>query len=74
METQTELQALQNAANATNIEDIKVSEFEPLDKRKSVKKYIVNVPKGGAISPILDYEQMNHFLHGMNKAIKLTSK
>jgi hypothetical protein len=62
-----EIQALQNAANATNLEGIKISEFEPLDKRKSVKRYIANLPKGGAISPILDYEQMNYYLLGMIK-------
>lgn len=74
METQTELQALQNAANATNIEGIKVHEYLMDDKRKTIKKYFVNVPNNGTISPKLDYEQMNHFLIGMIKAIKLTSK
>lgn len=74
METQTELQSLQNAADATNLEGIKVDEFAPLDKRKSVKRYIINLPKQGAISPILDYEQMNYFLHGMIKYKHLTNK
>lgn len=69
-----ELQSLQNAADATNLEGIKVHEYLTNDKRKTTKKYFANVPNNGTISPILDYEQMNYFLHGMIKYKHLTNK
>lgn len=60
----TEQQALQNAANDLNIE---IKEHFAGDKRKTIKKYFA-VIFGASVSPILDYEQMNHFLLGYRKA------
>jgi len=73
METQTELQALQNVANATNIIGLTIYERLTNDKRRTTKKYFAHISEYGTISPNLDYEQLNHFLHGMNKGIKLTN-
>lgn len=59
-----ELQALQNAAN-----DIGLTIYEkPLhDKRRTVGRYFAN--KGDeTVSPVLDYEQLNHFLLGWIRA------
>lgn len=62
----TEINALQNAANEINL--VIVEKYEQ-DKRKSVKKYFANLG-AKTVSPILNYEQMNHFLLGWINAIK----
>lgn len=56
----TELEALQNAANLI---DLVIHEKFIEDKRKTLKKYFAQSEKE-TVSPVLDYEQMNHFLHG----------
>ena len=63
----TEIQALQNAAN--NIECF-VHQKHDTDKRKTLKKYFLT-QNGVTVSPILDYNQLNHFILGW---IKGTSK
>ena len=65
----TEIEALQNAANSCNIEALKVNTKYFEDKRKSIQKYFLTI-NGVSISPILDYEQMNHFILGFSKAMK----
>lgn len=62
----TEFQALQNAANSLNIEGLIIHERQPNDKRNTVKKYFLQ-HGGRTISPNLDYDQMNHFILGMNQ-------
>ena len=60
----TELKALQNAANDLNLT---IREFYQQDKRKTINKFYAcsgNV----SISPVLDYDQLNHFLLGYRKA------
>jgi hypothetical protein len=69
-----EIEALQNAANATNLEGIVVHEYLIQDKRKSIKRYFVNLTNHGTISPNLDYEQMNHYLLGMIRMNKIINK
>lgn len=56
----TEIQALQNAATELGLT---IHEKFMEDKRKSVKKYFA---QNGieTVSPVLDYEQLNHFLLG----------
>ena len=68
METLTELQALQNAANFFN--GI-VHEYYQEDKRRTTKKFYLTL-WGSSLrtSPVLDYEQMNHFILGYRAAIK----
>jgi len=63
----TEIQALQNFGDNLNIE---IREMMAEDKRKTIKKYIA-VLKNASISPQLDYEQMNHFLLGYSRALKI---
>jgi hypothetical protein len=70
----SEIEALQNAANATNLKGLVVHEYLHQDKRKSIKKYFVKLANNGTISPILDYEQMNHFLLGMISMNKIINK
>jgi hypothetical protein len=63
----TEIQALQNFGDNLNIE---IREMMAEDKRKTIKKYIA-VLKNASISPQLNYEQMNHFLLGYSRALKI---
>lgn len=56
----TELEALQNAANSLEID---IKEKQEQDKRKTVNRFFAMF-KGKSVSPVLDYEQMNHFLLG----------
>jgi len=69
MNTITELQALQNAANVIGLT---VYEKCQNDKRKTLKRYFAN--RGDeTVSPVLDYEQLNHFLLGWIKCKRITS-
>lgn len=65
-----ELHLLQNAADYVGC---KVVEHHFDDKRKSIERYFLT-HDNVRISPILDYEQMNYFLHGMIKYKHLTNK
>jgi hypothetical protein len=63
METNTEIQYLQNAADDLGLV---VHEKAIDDRRKKVKRYFAN--KGNeTVSPVLDYEQLNHFLAGWRR-------
>jgi hypothetical protein len=62
-----EIQALRNFGNNLNIE---IREMLLEDKRKTIKKYIA-ISNGASISPQLNYEQMNHFLLGYSRALKI---
>jgi hypothetical protein len=66
MKTTEELQALQNSAENLKIEGLNVVEFLPSNRRVGVKKYTLSL-KGTGISPVLDYDKMNHFLLGMHR-------
>lgn len=63
----TEHEALQNAANGIGLT---VHEKHTQDKRKTVGRHFLTDQNGTTISPILDYEQMNHFILGWSKALK----
>ena len=69
----TELEALQNHVENLKIEGLSIKEWQELDKRKTLKKYIVSI-NSQSVSPILDYENMNVFLLGLGKAEKIKSK
>ena len=60
----SELEALQNAANEIGLT---VYEKFTQDKRQTVKRYFAQRGKE-TVSPVLDYEQLNHFLLGWIKA------
>ena len=74
-ETITELQALQNAVDYHNLTDLKIHEKYFEDKRKTTKMYFLHNEKTGeTISPVLDYENLNHFIHGYTKAFETYKK
>lgn len=61
----TELEALQNAADGVGLI---VNEKYIQDKRKTVKKYFLWHGRHGTVSPVLNYDQMNHFILGWIRA------
>lgn len=66
----TELQALQNSADDLGLT---VHQKYINDKRKTIGLYFAN--KGNeTVSPVLDYEQLNHFLLGWRKCLKQLNK
>jgi hypothetical protein len=67
-----ELTALQNATSSIRVFGIKVNEKYIEDKRKKKKMYFLTI-FGNSISPVLDYDNMNHFILGFSKAITLTN-
>ena len=66
----TKLEALKNIAQSTGIKDVSVFEWSPTDKRKTVKTYIFSIPQVYT-SPMLDYDNMNHFILGFTQAQRL---
>ena len=58
-----EINALQNAANGIGIV---IHEKIEQDKRKTIIRFFAAY-NGVSVSPVLDYEQMNHFLLGWIK-------
>lgn len=70
---QTELESLQNAANY--FRNLEVRQYHAEDKRKTMKRYFLVINDGQkpatTISPVLDYEQLNHFILGMIKLHQL---
>ena len=71
METITQLEALNNAVSYFGFKNIIMHEKQYSDKRKKVRKFFL---QDGAktISPVLDYNEMNHFILGMGTMQKLT--
>ena len=70
METITQLEALNNALQYFGLKNINIHEKQYSDKRKKVSKFFL---QNGAetISPVLDYNEMNHFILGMGTMQKL---
>lgn len=66
----TELESLQNAIISGNLQNLMVYERPFEDKRKTNKKYYLTL-NGATISPTIDYDNMNHFILGFSKAVKL---
>jgi hypothetical protein len=62
-----EIQALQNFADKLNM---KVRNQFVDDKRRTIKKYFLVRADGLCISPVLDYENLNHFMLGWNNCLK----
>ena len=71
METNTQLEALNNSISYFGLKNIILHEKQYSDKRKKVSKFFLQY---GAkmISPLLDYNEMNHFILGMVTMQKLT--
>ena len=71
METITQLEALNNAISHFGLKNIILHEKQYSDKRKKVSKFFL---QDGAktISPLLDYNEMNHFILGMGTMQNIT--
>ena len=71
METNTKLEALNNGLIYFGLKNVILHEKQYRDKRKQVSKFFL---QDGAkiISPVLDYNEMNHFILGMGTMQKLT--
>ncbi len=71
METNTQLEALNNAVSYLGLKNVILHQKQYSDKRKKVSKFFL---QDGAktISPVFDYNEMNHFILGMVTMQKLT--
>lgn len=68
-----ELEALQNAVTSVNLEGLKIRQVYSEDNRKKINRFTLDL-NGLVISPVLNYDKMNHFILGFSKAKKLLSK
>ena len=71
MKTISQLEALNNALNSFGLENVILHEKQYSDKRKKVSKFFLQ-QGAKTISPVLDYNEMNHFILGMGTMQKLT--
>ena len=71
METKTQLEALNNSLSYFGFKNINLYEKQYNDKRKKVSKFFLQ-QGAETISPVLDYNEMNHFILGMGIMQKLT--
>ena len=71
METITQLEALDNSLIYFGLKNIILHEKQYSDKRKKISKFFLQQGEK-IISPVLDYNEMNHFILGMGTMQKLT--
>lgn len=62
-----ELESLNNLVKSIGLDNLAVYEKPFHDKRRSIKKYFVNIGNA-TISPTLEYENINLFLLGFYNA------
>ena len=72
MKTITQLEALNNALSYFGLKNIILHEKQYSDKRKKVSKFFLQQGEK-RISPLLNYNEMNHFILGMGTMQKLTN-
>ena len=72
METNKQLEALNNAVVNMNLEGLEVLQYIQHDNRKKIGKFFLRL-NGNSISPILNYNEMNHFILGMGTMQNLTN-
>ena len=72
METITQLEALNNALSYFGFKNVILHEKQYNDKRKKVSKFFLQQGVK-TISPVLDYNEMNHFILGMGAMQELTN-
>ena len=72
METNTQLEALNNALSYFGFKNVILHEKQYSDKRKKVSKFFLQ-NGSETISPVLDYNEMNHFILGMGTMQKITT-
>lgn len=70
MNKEAQHEALNNAVRSTGIADLVVHYKFEHDGRKKVPKFFLMLGSS-SISGVLDYKEMNHFILGFSKAIKL---
>ena len=63
-----ELQALKNAAANVNLF---VFEAPQTDRRIKERKYFLTTAELKTVSPVLNYDRLNHFIFGFIEAYKL---
>ena len=71
MKAQQQMEALQNALNSFGLTNVILHEKQYSDKRKKVSKFFLQ-QGAETISPVLDYNEMNHFILGMGTMQRLT--
>ena len=71
MNAQQQREALENALNWFGLKNIILHEKQYSDKRKKVSKFFLQ-QGAKTISPVLDYNEMNHFILGMGTMQILT--
>ena len=71
METNTQLDALNNSLSYFGFKNINLHEKQYSDKRKKVCKFFLQQGVK-TISPVLNYNEMNHFILGMMTMQNLT--
>jgi hypothetical protein len=62
-------EALQNAADVVGL----IVHIQPPHDKRNKKGYFYCTLYGTSISPVLDYSNLNHFILGYIKAIKLNN-
>ena len=72
METITQLEALNNSLSYFGLKNINLHEKQYSDKRKKVRKFFLQQGEN-RISPVLNYNEMNHFILGMSIMQNLTN-
>lgn len=68
-----QIRSLENALKSIHLYGLELHAKNEHDKRKTVPKFFLTI-HGNSISPVLDYDRMNHFLLGFMKASKLLAK
>ena len=71
MNAQQQREALENALSYFGFKNVILHEKQYSDKRKKVSKFFLQQGEE-TISPVLDYNEMNHFILGMSTMQKLT--
>ena len=69
MNKEAQHEALNNAVRSTGIADLVVHYKFEHDGRKKIPKFFLMLGST-SISPVLDYDKMNHFIWGMITSIK----
>ena len=72
METSTQLDALNNSLSYFGFKNINLYEKQYSDKRKKVSKFFLQ-QGSKTISPVLNYNEMNNFILGMEAMQNLTN-
>ena len=71
MNAQQQREALNNSLSYFGLKNVILYEKQYSDKRKKVSKFFLQ-QGAETISPVLDYNEMNHFILGMGTMQKLT--